>query len=285
MDSILLAILLLAGLGLIAGLVLAVASAVMAVPRDEKAEALRDVLPGANCGACGYSGCDGYAKAMANEGAPVGLCSPGGAAVAEATAKLLGVESGGVETRTALVRCGGCEGVTSRKMDYQGLDSCRAANQLYGGDWQCQYGCLGHGDCKKACEYGAITIENGLARVDPSLCRGCGLCVKVCPKDLIALVPGQVRGVVRCSSHDKGALVRKICSKGCIGCMKCTKVCQYDAIHVENSLAAIDGEKCVGCGACAKACPTGCISVFPLEAQAAAPASGVTAGAEAGAAE
>ncbi len=269
MNSIILAILILAGLGLAAGLVLAVASVVMAVPRDEKAEALRDVLPGANCGACGYSGCDGYAKAMANEGAAVGLCSPGGAAVAQATAKILGVKSDGVETRTALVRCGGCEEFTARKLEYRGLSSCVAANQFYGGDWLCMYGCLGHGDCKAVCEYGAISVENGLARIDPALCRGCGLCVKACPKHLIELVPGSAKGVVRCSSHDKGAAVRKACSKGCIGCMKCTKVCEHDAIHVENFLASIDKTKCVGCGACADTCPVGCITIFGREPAAA----------------
>lgn len=269
MSSIILAILILAGLGLLAGLVLAVASVVMAVPRDEKAEALRDLLPGANCGACGYSGCDGYAKAMANEGAAVGLCSPGGAAVAQATAELLGVKSEGVETRTALIRCAGCEEFTARKLEYRGLNSCAAANQFYGGDWLCMYGCLGHGDCKAVCEYGAVTVENGLARIDPALCRGCGLCAKACPKHLIELVPGSAKGVVRCSSHDKGAVVRKACSKGCIGCMKCTKVCEHDAIHVENFLASIDKTKCVGCGACADTCPVGCITIFGREPAAA----------------
>ena len=140
MNPIVLAVLIVAGLALAAGLILAVASVVMAVPRDEKAEALRAVLPGANCGACGYSGCDGYAKAMAHEGAKVGLCSPGGAAVAEATANLLGVE-GTLEAKTALVHCGGCEEFAARKLRYSGLPSCAAAAQFYGGDLACSYGC------------------------------------------------------------------------------------------------------------------------------------------------
>lgn len=275
MNTILLAILIVAGLGLAAGLVLAVASVLMAVPRDERAEQLRDALPGANCGACGYSGCDGYAKAMASGDAPVGLCSPGGAAVAEATAALLGVESDGVETMTALVRCGGCEAVTARKLVYKGLDSCAAANQFYGGDWLCNYGCLGHGDCRAACPYDAISIQDGLAHIDASLCRGCGLCAKACPKGLIELVPGGARGVVRCRSHEKGAVVRKACSKGCIGCMKCTKVCEYDAIHVKDHLAEIDQEKCVGCGACAETCPVQCITVFGKDPAAPAPCSSI----------
>lgn len=169
------------------------ASVVMAVPRDEKAEALRAVLPGANCGACGYSGCDGYAKAMAHEGAKVGLCSPGGAAVAEATANLLGVE-GTLEAKTALVHCGGCEEFAARKLRYSGLPSCAAAAQFYGGDLACSYGCLGYGDCRAVCEYGAITVENGLARIDKDKCAACGLCVKACPKRIISIVPGAGEG-------------------------------------------------------------------------------------------
>lgn len=259
--TILIAVGIVAGLALAAGLILAVASIVMAVPRDEKVEQLREALPGANCGACGYSGCDGYAKAMAHEGARVGLCAPGGAATVEATSAILGVE-GVLEATVAMVHCGGCEEVAARKLTYRGVPSCAAAAQFYGGDLQCSYGCLGYGDCASACEYGAITVENGLARIQPELCKACRLCVKTCPKALITIMPAATRGIVRCSSHDKGAVVRKACTAGCIGCMKCTKVCEYDAIHVENFLASIDDEKCVGCGACAETCPVGCIEIF-----------------------
>ena len=163
-----------------------------------------------------------------------------------------------------MVRCGGCEAHTARKLDYHGIPSCAAANQFYGGNWKCNYGCLGYGDCRAVCEYGAITVDDGLARIDPSLCRGCSKCVSVCPKGLIALLPGSAKGVVRCSSHDKGAVVRKACTAGCIGCMKCTRVCEYEAIQVTDFLAAIDPEKCVGCGKCAEGCPVGCIDIFAL---------------------
>jgi Na+-translocating ferredoxin:NAD+ oxidoreductase RNF subunit RnfB len=256
-----LAVLLVAALGLIAGLILAIASMIMAVPVDEKAKAVRELLPGVNCGACGYSSCDAYADALANHGAQVGLCSPGGAAVAKATGEFLGVE-GKAAVKTALVRCGGCEEFTKRKLEYHGVPSCAAAMQFYGGDWLCQYGCLGYGDCVAACDYGAVTVEEGLARVDPSLCRGCTKCVAACPKNLIVMHDGSAKGVVRCSSHDKGAVTRKACAVGCIGCGKCTKVCQYDAIHVKDFLATINTETCVGCGRCAEVCPTQCISVF-----------------------
>ena len=262
MNPLLLAVLLVAGLGLLAGLILAVASILMAVPVDEKARALRECLPGINCGACGFSGCDGYADAMANHGAAVGLCSPGGAAVAKATGQLLGVD-GKAEVKTALVRCGGCEEVTRRKLEYHGVPSCAAAAQFFGGDWLCNYGCLGYGDCAAACEYGAITVRDGLARVDAALCRGCTKCAAACPKGIITMHGGGVRAVVRCSSHDKGAVTRKACTVGCIGCGKCARVCEHDAIYVEENLAAIDGDKCVGCGKCAQACPAQCITIFP----------------------
>lgn len=261
MDGMLLAVILVAALGLIAGLILAIASVLMAVPVDEKTQKLREMLPGINCGACGYSGCEGYADAMANHGAAVGLCSPGGDAVAKATGAFLGVE-GKIERKTAFVRCGGCEDVTTRKLNYHGIPSCAAAIQFYGGNWLCQYGCLGYGDCKEACEYGAITVENGLAKIDPTLCRGCTKCVAACPKHLIAMQGSVTKGIVRCQSHEKGALTRKACTAGCIGCGKCTKVCEFDAIHVENNLATIDADKCTGCGKCAETCPVHCIEIF-----------------------
>lgn len=261
MNPVLTAVLVVAGLALLAGLVLAVASVVLAVPRDEKAEALRELLPGANCGACGYSGCDGYAQAMAHEGAKAGLCSPGGEEVAAATAALLGV-SASLQRRTALVHCGGCEEAAAHKLTYRGLPSCAAANAFYGGDLACSYGCLGYGDCVRVCEYDAITVENGLARVDGVKCRACGLCVKTCPKGILSLAPADAGGVVRCSSHDKGAQVRKVCTAGCIGCGKCQKVCPVGAARVEGFLASIDPEACTGCGACAAACPAGCISML-----------------------
>lgn len=266
MSAILLAIGVLAVLGLVFGLILAIASAVMAVPRDELVESIKEVLPGANCGACGYSGCEGYAQALAHAGAKVGLCSPGGAAVADATAQLLGVSSSGVETQIALVRCGGCKAFDVVKLEYRGVPTCKAAAQYYGGDRGCSYGCLGYGDCAAACEYGAITVKDGLAYIDAALCKGCTQCVAACPKALITMAPGGVRAVVRCSSNDKGAVVRKVCSTGCIGCMKCTKVCEFDAIHVDNALAAIDPDKCTGCGKCADNCPTECITVFGYKA-------------------
>lgn len=262
MTQILIAAGILALLGLLAGLLLSIVSALMAVPRDPKADALQEVLPGINCGVCGYSGCAGYAAAMASEGAPLGLCSPGGEEVARLTAEILGTAPAGVQKKIAVMLCGGDEEHCKRKLDYQGPATCAGAVLCFGGDKTCGYGCLGYGDCAAACEYGAIRIENGLARIDPGKCVGCAACVSACPKSVIKMTPGKARGVVRCSSRDKGGVTRKACGVGCIGCMRCVKACEYDAIHVEENLAKIDAKKCVGCGACAEVCPTECITIF-----------------------
>ncbi len=264
MNPVLIAVIAVGGLGLVAGLVLAVASVVMAVPRDEKVEAVRALLPGANCGACGFSGCDAYAHALAHEGAANGLCIPGGNEVAGAVGEYLGIGGADVQAKVAAVRCGGCDRVVSRKLHYDGLISCAAASQHFGGDLLCPIGCLGYGDCAVSCPYHAIKVENGLTHISPDLCRGCGLCVSLCPKHLIELVPKNDAAIVRCSNHAKGAEVRKACKNGCIGCQKCVKTCPAGAITVENFLARVDPDLCTGCGACIEACPSGCIEKLPI---------------------
>ncbi len=260
MNAILIAVLVAAVLALLAGLILAVASVIFAVPKDETVEQLKEVLPGANCGACGYSGCEGYAAAMAHEGAAVGLCSPGGEEVAAATGAILG-KSGAVVQKAAVVHCAGCDGLTDKTARYHGLQSCAAATKFYGGDKSCAFGCLGYGDCASACDRGAIAIENGIAVVDAALCGGCGDCVAACPKGLIAISSQPAAATVKCHNTDKGGVARKACKVACIGCMKCQKVCEAEAITVTSFLATIDPEKCPACGKCAEACPQGCIAI------------------------
>lgn len=248
-------------IGLLAGVVLAVASIVMAVPKDEKAEALEAILPGANCGACGYSGCPGYAAAMAKGEAVPGLCSPGGAAVAAKCGEILGSGAVEMERKAALVHCMGSSDNTSRRMDYVGIEGCAAASLLAGGDSSCRFGCLGQGDCVKACDYGAVQVCNGVAIIDQDKCVACGKCVSACPKGLIRLLPVKPQAVVRCSSCDKGKATMQACKVGCIGCMKCQKTCEAGAIAVKDGLAQVDPGRCTGCGKCGEVCPRHIITV------------------------
>ena len=249
---------------LIPVLIVAIASVDMAEPKDEQAEAILEVLPGAICGACGFSGCSGYAAALSKGEAQVGLCSPGGEACAKACAELLGVGDVSVEKKTALVHCMGSYDMTSDKMNYDGIQSCSASTFLAGGITSCRFGCMGMGDCAAVCAYGAVSICNGLASIDPHKCRGCSQCVAACPKGLISFVPLKKQAVVRCSNCDKGAQTTKVCKIGCIGCMKCVKSCAYGAVQVENFCAKVDPAKCVGCGKCVEACPLHVITLLDV---------------------
>lgn len=251
------AILIISSIGLISGVVLALASKFFAVKTDERQERIRACLPGANCGACGYAGCDGYAAAINEGSAKPDLCIPGASATAAALSTVLGIEIKS-EKKVAFVKCGRTDNVTN-EFAYNGNYSCAAANLLYGGPLSCKYGCIGMGDCEKACSYEAISVSNGCAKVDKSICVGCGKCVCACPKGIISIVPCDNACSVACSNPQKGAVARKVCEKACIGCMKCVKLCPTGAISVTNCLASIDSSKCIGCGECAKACPDKCI--------------------------
>ena len=227
---------------------------------------MRDCLPGANCGACGYSGCDGYAAALAaDDQIECNLCVPGGNDVAAAVADVLGREAGKVKPQVAAVMCrGNCENVGT-KLDYEGVQSCKMAAQLFGGPKTCTYGCLGFGDCAAVCPYEAIFLCDGVARINPDKCRACKLCIKTCPRNLIDLFPlDTTKAAVLCRKHDKGAQTRKDCTAGCIGCMKCVKACEVGAVTVENFCARVDYDKCIGCGKCHAVCPVGCIDLYTL---------------------
>ncbi len=256
------AILIVAAIGIIAGLGLAIASIVMAVPTDEKAEAILEILPGANCGACGFSGCSGYAAALAKGKAEPNLCAPGGIAVMQEIAALTGNTNVTMEVKTAMVMCQGSCDNTEDRMEYDGISTCTAAAMTAGGSSACTFGCLGLGDCVRACEYDAIAVVNGVARVTPSNCTACTMCVRECPRNLIRLVPVKKQAVVRCINADKGAVANKICKVSCIACSKCVKVCEFDAIHVSDFHATVDPAKCTNCGKCIEACPKNCLTTF-----------------------
>ena len=260
MERILIPVLISFAIAIVCGVILTVSSRLFAVKEDEKFVKIRDCLPGANCGACGYSGCDGYAKALSEGKTDVtNLCVPGGDGVAKEIAAVLGVEAEEVVKKVAYIACNGNCDAAPRKYEYHGQMSCRTANMSYNGDKHCTFACLGYGDCANICPQNAISIENGVATVDPRKCIGCGMCSRVCPNHVIHLIKDTSRVAVLCSNHDKGAVTRKACTNGCISCGKCQKTCTHDAIHVEHNLAVIDYEKCVGCGDCASACPVHCI--------------------------
>ena len=247
-------------IGIVCGVMLVVASKFMAVPEDETFIAVRGCLPGANCGACGYAGCDGYAHALADgEIAETNLCVPGGSDAAVQVAAAMGVEAAEVVRKVAFVACCGDSACTSQKHEYIGINTCSASRLLFSGDGHCAYGCLGYGDCVAVCPNNALHIKDGLSKVNAKLCVGCGLCAKACPNHLIHIVPEAVKTVVGCSNQDKGANTRKACKIGCIGCKKCERECPSGAIAVVNNLAVIDYEKCTHCGHCKEVCTTGCI--------------------------
>jgi len=259
LDSILLPVVIVSVIGLLAGIMLAVASKFMAVKVDETFEKIRAELPGANCGACGYAGCDEYANHVADKTAKTNLCIPGGDSVSKKLSEILGVAFEDVIEQYAIVRCSGVCGATEYIMDYQGPKNCEACNTFYEGRGSCSYSCLGFGDCVAVCKYDAIHIIDGIAYVDKQKCTGCGMCAKACPKAIINIIPATSNVYVACSSKDKGAFTRKICKNGCIGCKKCEKVCEAGAIVVNDNLAAVDPNKCTNCGKCIEGCPTGVI--------------------------
>lgn len=261
MSIIVIAIIIVAAIGLIAGIGLSFASVALEVPTDERVEKARELLPGANCGGCGFSGCDAYAEAVINGKADSTLCAPGGADVARGLAEILGVDAGDFQEKLACVRCnGGCEN-TEKKYEYRGIKSCAAVTTLFSGDNSCSFGCLGLGDCVNVCPSGAIKINsNGVAEIDNSECTGCGACANACPKGIINIVP-KVPGTysVACNNKDKGAIARKVCKVSCIGCGICKKQCEAEAITIEDNLATINPLLCTGCGKCADKCPQKCI--------------------------
>lgn len=260
--SLLTPVLIVTVIGLLAGLILTIASKFMAVEVDERFDEVRNCLPGANCGACGYAGCDAYAEALLKGDVATNLCVPGGASAAADISAVLGVECEAVVPKRAFVKCNGCTEHTQKMTDYDGIKSCKAAAMYYGGDGMCSFGCLGYGDCVAACPYDAIQIVNGVAKVNPLNCVGCGVCAKTCPKGIINIIPASNNVAVACSSKDKGAVVRKACSSGCIGCKMCEKVCPNGAISVNDNLAYIDPEKCENCGLCAEKCPVKAIHLL-----------------------
>ncbi len=256
-ELIFIAALILGILGLIMGFGLALAYKVLAVKTDPKLEKIIEILPGGNCGACGFAGCQSYAEELIGGKVKPNLCLPGGEEVNRKIAQTMGVKVEIREKEIALVRCRGGYSEAREKFDYQGITDCRAVSLVAGGKKGCDYGCLGLGTCIKSCPFDAIRMgENGLPVIDEDKCVGCGHCVNSCPRQIIELVPRTQRVFVLCLSRDRGKQVKEVCRIGCIGCGLCVKICPVQAITMENNLPRINPELCVACGECVKKCPT-----------------------------
>lgn len=256
--------LLMSGASIAIGVGLGLAAKKFKIKSDPRKDEIALLLPGVNCGACGFVGCEQYAVALTTENVDTSLCKVGGQDVVSKIAKILGKESSDVVRKIAVVMC---VGGTKCKDDfvYSGIKKCSYANNFVEGQKMCKYGCLGFGDCVSVCPFDAIHINKiGVAEVDILKCTGCGLCVKSCPKKIIKLVPCVYKVHIKCTSQDRGNFVRQVCSVGCIACGICIKICSVKDIYLDKNLAFMKYEKCNNCQLCATKCPTKCIIVENL---------------------
>ncbi len=265
MNFLFTAVITLGVIALISAVILYVVSARFSVEEDSRVGQVQDILPGANCGGCGFAGCAGMAAALvagADSGHLDGLnCPVGGAQVMEQAADLLGIAIAAGPQKVAVVRCNGSCANRPRIASYDGLHTCAAMNATGAGETPCGYGCLGCGDCVSACQFGGLRLnpDTGLPEVDEEKCTACGACAKSCPRHIIELRNKGLKGrrvFISCVNKDKGAVARKACLAACIGCGKCQKECKFDAITVTDNLSYIDGNKCRLCTKCVDACPT-----------------------------
>lgn len=259
---ILYAIAALGGLGILFGLVLGLADKKFSVEADERVSAVRAAVAGANCGACGYAGCDAYAEAVVRGEAKANACTPGGAKSVKAIAAIMGVDAEAMEPMVARVRCQGtCARVTPR-YDYSGVPSCRAVSGISGGPNACEFGCVGFGECLSVCAFGAIKMVDGIAVIDDDLCTGCSMCVDVCPRSIIQMLPKDQTVVVMCRNEATGKRALLQCKTACVACKRCEKACPSESIKVVKGVAVIDETTCTRCGACIPVCPMDCIVNF-----------------------
>jgi len=260
-DTSLMIIVVLVGVGAFFGIVLAMANKRFAMEVNPLIEEVEDILPKGQCGACGYAGCAKYAEAVVeDESVPPNLCVPGKAAVAQKVAELTGKKAEAAEPRYAFLKCRGTKTAAAFVAEYEGIPDCAAAKLVQGGPKGCKFGCIGFGNCVRECPFGALSMgEDGLPVVDREVCTGCGKCVQTCPQSILALKSFEAPVEVSCSSHDKGAVARKLCKNACIGCGMCMRNCPHGAIKLENNLAVVDSaicrEKCTE-ALCLAKCPT-----------------------------
>lgn len=256
LSAIIYPLIIMAVLGGVLGLVLAIASKKFYVAVDPRIDAIVEILPGANCGACGCPGCSGYAVAIVEKNVEMNLCAPGGKNVVTKIGEIMGKNVVLSEPVFAFVHCDG-DGVKAR-FRYAGVTTCKAASVmgLAGSFQDCPYGCLGFGSCIEACPFGALSLnQNNIIVVDRKNCAGCAKCLPSCPRKLITLDPESRTVLIRCNNRDKGAKANKQCNHSCIACGKCARICPVEAIAIKDNLAVIDYAKCELCGKCVSECP------------------------------
>ncbi len=264
-SAILLPVSCIGGLSLVFGVGLGIAAKKFAVPVDERVEDVKNCLPGANCGGCGFAGCEALAKAIVSGESPINACPVCNKDQIVGIAKVMGAEATAGVKKIAFIGCKGNSEVTKTKYNYSGIPTCHDAQLIGGGPKVCKYGCLGFGSCVKVCQFGALTVNKGLPIVDQEKCVGCGACEKECPRHIIQILPEGTAYQVSCISQDRGKDVKLGCSVGCIGCGLCMKQCEVGAIKFENNLAHIDENLCIKCGKCEEKCPTKVITAMLLE--------------------
>lgn len=258
MHDILLPVAILAASGLVCGLALALASRFLGVKEDPLVAEVLALLPGANCGGCGFAGCAAYAAAVAAGKAPPDRCTAGADASKVAAAVGAEAPTEAREPLMAVVLCGGRDGFARKSFLYDGLVDCAAAAAVAGGDKGCPFGCLGYGSCVRVCPEGAITVVDGIAHVDPARCIGCGRCAAACPRHVIEMLPASRKVHVFCKSADKGAVKRKYCSAGCIGCRVCERKAP-GSVKVEGFLARVNYDAPFPAGTAIDDCPVKCL--------------------------
>ena len=271
MNPLVLTVLTLSVLGVVLAVILYFVAQKFKVEEDPRIDEVEKMLPGANCGGCGFAGCRAMSEALVTRDNIGSLyCPVAGGDVMKSIADYLGKAAAEKSPMVATMRCGGTCQKRPKVNHYDGALSCAVVNTFYIGESGCAFGCIGYGDCVQACKFGAMSInhETGLVEIDPDKCTACGACVKTCPKALIELRkkwPKNRAIYVACRSKNRGSVVMKVCKAGCIGCGKCAKACPFGAITIDSYLAYIDPEKCKLCRKCVNECPTGAITLKNME--------------------